>query len=271
MLYFTIALRSKASTNRWDAVTADFEATLSSIFNQTCGEFCVYVGCNEKPELKNAYDERLRFIYVDTPKPNGWLECCRDRAWKQLACCAAIKKEHPDDVRRGGTFVFPVDADDFVSNRIAEYVNRHPDENGFKSKNGYRWNKGAGYMELSPYFGGSMNVMKLKPQEFPDEMPDIAYCFDKETCVALNEKYPVRWDDIAVEEKMRQLGRPLATLPFPSTIYVLDTGANISSSDPRAAGNSRKRIHFGVLLHKMSFWKYRRLSAKIRQEFGMRG
>lgn len=32
-----------------------------------------------------------------------------------------------------GIFVFPVDADDFVSNRLAEYVAQHPDANGFKS------------------------------------------------------------------------------------------------------------------------------------------
>lgn len=269
MLYFTIALRSKASSSHWEAVIADFEATLQSIFNQTCDEFRVYVGCNERPELKNAYDDRLHFVLVNTPKPGDWLDGCRDRTWKQLACCAAIKKEHTRDVLAEGAFVFPVDADDYVSNRIAQYVSQHPTENGFKSKNGYRWHKGSGYMERSPYFGGSMNIMKLRPEEFPDELPDISLCFDKETCIALNEKYPVRWDDIAVEEKMKQLGRPLAQLPFPSTIYVLNTGANLSSADPRATGKVKTRIHFGVLLYKMRFWKYKRLSSKIKREFGM--
>lgn len=270
MLYFTIALRSKASSSNWQAVTADFEATLQSIYNQTCNDFCVYVACNERPDLKNAYDDRLHFVLVDTPKPTGWLDCCRDRAWKQLACCAAIKKENLQIILAEGAFVFPVDADDYVSNRIAEYVSQHPTENGFKSKNGYRWYKGSRRMEISPYFGGSMNIMKLMPEEFPDELPDISLCFDKGTCIALNEKYPVRWDDIAVEEKMKQLGRPLAYLPFASTIYVLNTGANISSSDPRAAGKSQKKIHLGILLYKMRFWKYKRLSSKIKLEFGVR-
>lgn len=236
MLFFTVSLRSKASTDRWESVLMDFEATLQSIFNQTSDEFRVYVGCNERPKLNGSYDDRLQFVYVDTPKPRDWLDGCRDRAWKQLACCAAIKKEYYADVLRGGAFVFPVDADDYVSNRIAEYVSQHPNENGFKFRTGYRWNKGSKRMEISPYFGGSMNIMKLMPEEYPDTLPDIALCFDKETCIALNEKYPVRWDDIAVEEKMKQLGRPLAQLPFPSTIYVLNTGANISSSDPRIMG-----------------------------------
>lgn len=105
-----------------------------------------------------------------------------------------------------------------MSNRLAEYVAQHPDANGFKSAKSYKWYKGSKVMEITPYFGGSMNIMRLKPDELPEELPDISLCFDKATCIQLNEKYPVRWDDIAVEEKMRKLGRPFRKLPFCSTI-----------------------------------------------------
>lgn len=267
-LYFTIALRSRESTDQWDRVVSDFEATLYSIFNQNCEDFCVYVGCNEIPELKYAFDTRLRFVCVDTPKPKDWLDGCRDRAWKQLACCAQIKKDLGVYLPNDGVFVFPVDADDFVNQKCAAYVKEHPNANGFKSPKGYRWNKGSRRMEISPYFGGTMNIMKLRPDELPDELPDISLCFDKSTCGQLNEKYPVRWDDIAVEEKMAQLGRPLEKLPFRSTIYVLSTGANLSNDDPRN-GTTEKKIHWGVLLKKINILNWKCMNKKIRQEFGI--
>ena len=269
MLCFTIALRSKLSTDRWETVRKDFDATLCSIFNQTCDDFQVYVGCNEIPELMHKFDDRLHFVCVNTPKPQDWLEGCRDRAWKQLACCAAIRQDYPDASMNGSVFVFPVDADDYISNRIADYVKRHPDANGFKSSRSYRWNKGGKWLEISPYFGGTMNIIRLLPQELPEKMPDIAFCFDKDTCVKLNEKYPVRWDDIEVERIMAQQGRPLAQLPFCSTIYSLNTGTNISSLEPKSLKTDDKRIHLGVILRKFSFWKYQYLSKSIRHEFGM--
>ena len=269
MLYFTIALRSRESTNKWDSVVSDFEDTLCSIFNQTCDDFEVYVGCNDIPVLKAPFNHRLHFVCVHTPKPKDWLDGCRDRAWKQLACCAQIKKDLGPHLPNDGVFVFPVDADDFVNNKCAAYVKEHPGANGFKSEKSYRWNKGTRRMEISPYFGGTMNIMKLKPDELPDELPDISLCYDKPTCVQLNEKYPVRWDDIAVEGKMAQLGRPLEKLPFRSTIYVLSTGANLSCNDPRN-GAARYKIHWGVLLKKINVFNWKRMDRKIRQEFGIR-
>lgn len=269
MLYFTIALRSKDSTDKWDNVVSDFEATLYSIFNQTCDDFCVYVGCNHIPDLKTQFDQRLHFVCVDTPKPKDWLDGCRDRAWKQLACCAQIKKDLGSHLPYNGVFVFPVDADDFVNKECAAYVKEHPDAYGFKSENSYRWHKGARRMEISPYFGGTMNIMKLKPNELPDELPDISLCFDQPTCIQLNEKYPIRWDDISVSEKMAQLGRPLEKLPFRSTIYVLSTGENLSSNDPRNSADVHK-IHWGVLIKKINVFKWKHMDWKIRQEFGIR-
>lgn len=269
MLYFTIALRGRASTNQWDKVVADFENTLNSIFGQNSPEFCVYVGCNDIPQLSRNFGNQLHFVEVNTPRPQGWLDCCRDRAWKQLACCAAIKHELGEKLSNQGIFVFPVDADDFVSNRLAEYVAQHPDANGFKSAKSYKWYKGSKVMEITPYFGGSMNIMRLKPDELPEELPDISLCFDKATCIQLNEKYPVRWDDIAVEEKMRKLGRPFRKLPFCSTIYVLNTGENISTNDPRATGMQDKKIHLGILAKKANPFIWKKIDEEIIKEFSL--
>lgn len=271
MLYFTIALRSKTSSANWELVVNNFNNTLSSIFNQTNSEYMVYCACNEIPELKPnlmAYRQKIQFVQVNTPKPNGWLNGVRDRAWKQLACCHAIKQSESKKNIDNGIFIFPVDADDYINCNVAEYVANHPKSNGFKSRKAYKWNVGMRWMEVTPYFGGSMNIMRLFADEMPDEMPDISLCYDKETCKALNEKFPVRWNDIEVENKFSLMNRTMETLPFPSTIYVLETGENISSDDPLNK-KPDKKIHFGVLLHRINPFNKKLLTKKIRKEFGM--
>ena len=270
MVCFTIALRSEKSTNQWNKVLADFNNTLHSVFNQTCDEFRVYVGCNEKPELFEEYDDRLQFVTVDLPVPQTWEEKCRDRSWKLLACAEQIRKDMPAlAVCDGGTFVFPVDADDFVNCHIAEYVQKHPEANGFKSKTGYRWSKGKQYMEITPYFGGTMNIMKMYPDDLPDELPDSRLSFTKDMSMQLTKRYPIRWYDIEVEKKYADLGRPLSRLPFRSTIYVLGTGVNISSNDPANANKMHDRFHPIAFLRKINPFDKVFLSKKIKEEFGM--
>ena len=142
MLYFTIALRSKASTNNWKKTIEDFNNTIASIFNQTSDDFECYVACNDIPEMTKNYGERLHFIVVNTPKPNSWIEWYRDRAWKQLVCSYEIYKRNSAEIESGGIFVFPVDADDYISNRVAAYVAQNSNSYGFKSKTGYKYFKG---------------------------------------------------------------------------------------------------------------------------------
>lgn len=106
MICFTIALRSKESTNQWDKVLRNFNNTLHSVFNQTCSDFRVYVGCNEIPELFDNYDDRLRFVTVDLPVPKTWEEGCRDRSWKLLSCAREIRKDIAELSVCGGGLLF---------------------------------------------------------------------------------------------------------------------------------------------------------------------
>ncbi len=270
MICFAVALRSPKSTSNWEGVLKDFNNTIHSIFNQTNPDFRVYVGCNEIPEMDRNYDERLRFVLADTPVPKTWQECCRDRSWKLCLCAQQIRKDMDQiSVRGGGAFVFPVDADDYVHRGIAQYVCDHPEANGFKSKTGYRWVKGSKIATITKYFGGSMNIMKMYPEDLPDTLPDISMCFDKATSMELNRRYPIRWYDIEVEAQFAALGKPPSRLPFRSTIYVLGTGSNISSNDP-AHVKEDKRFHPVAFLRKMNPFGKKVISPTLKATFGMR-
>ena len=268
MLCFAMALRSEESTDKWQEVVQDFNNTLRSIFNQTCPEFQVYVGCNAIPELENKYDERLHFITETLPTPNTWEEKCRDRSWKLCLCAKAIREDYHDVLAQGeGIFIFPVDADDFVNCRIAEYVATHQEANGFKSANSYRWNKGSKWMEITPYYGGTMNIMKMYEDDLPIELPKKSLCFDKETAMMLTKRYPIRWYDIEVENKFAELGKPLSRLPFRSTIYMQGTGMNISVGDPNNVLGDR--FHPIAFFRQMNPFMHKVVTKKIKKEFGM--
>lgn len=124
-------------------------------------------------------------------------------------------------------------------------------------------------MEITPYFGGSMNIMKMYKDDLPEELPDQSLCFDKATAMKLTERYPIRWYDIEVEGKFKELGKPLDRLPFRSTVYVLGTKINISNGDPNNQ-NPEKRFHPVAFLRWLNPLTHKRVTIKLKNEFGIR-
>jgi len=114
-----------------------------------------------------------------------------------------------------------------------------------------------------------LNIMKMQPEDLPVELPDSRFCFTKEMAMQLTKRYPIRWYDIEVEKKFAELGKPLSRLPFRSTIYVLGTGANISSDDPINAAKSKRRFHPIAFLRKINLLDKKLLTKRIKEEFGM--
>ena len=241
-IIFAIALRSKGSSRNWNNTVDNFNKTIKSIFNQTDQNFLVYVGCNEVPELYDDYDARLQFFLVNNPVPTEPLEMRRDKFWKySLVACKIkeylLKTNNPND----GIFVLPMDADDYVSNRICKYVGNHPDANGYISDYGYVYYYGKKhFMKYNDMhtFCGSCNIVKMYPDDLPDGMPCQELCFDKKTAGELNDRYPIRWNHIEVATKYESIGKPFSVLPFPSTIYCLNNGDNISEHNRISANKT---------------------------------
>lgn len=125
-------------------------------------------------------------------------------------------------------------------------------------------------MEITPYFGGTMNIMKMFEDDLPDELPDQKLCFEKDTSALLDQRYPIRWYDIEVEGKFASIGRPLSKLPFRSTIYVLGTGSNISVNDPQNTETQDKRVHPIAFLRRINPFTKRLITKSIMKEFGMK-
>lgn len=276
MICFIIALMNRAVAKDWKTVQQNFNNTLHSIFNQTDSNFRVYVGYTDKPDLYENYDERLILIPCNTHTPKKRIEKLRDRGWKLSACANAIYNDYDElAFKEGGVFVFPVDADDLVNRNIAAFANSHPTANGFKSRKSYVYQGkkylGRKYLEITPYFGGTMNIMKLYKEDLVDEMPDVKYCFDYETASFLHEKCPVRWTDQEVEGLFAELGRPFTYLPFRSTIYMLGTGDNLSDGDPnlKKKEHNKKNFHPIAFLRRIMPFNKVWITKTIQKDFGI--
>lgn len=233
MIVFAIPLRAKETTNDWNGCVKRFNDTLKSIFNQNDNDFKVLVACNEIPLLDREYDERLEFIITDIPIPEKWLEMAIDKSWKLTAISIRIREIllHQEDPNNG-IYVMLVDADDLLNKNIARYVKNHPNKHGFVSKDGYVYYKGCKklniYKDMHTYCG-SCNIIKMYLDDLPETYPvSVKLCHDIETAKILNKRYPIRFDHNIVVDKYKSDGKPFSILPFRSTIYIKDTGDNIS-------------------------------------------
>lgn len=276
MIIFAIPLRSKETSNDWEGCLRRFENTLQSIFNQNDDEFKVLVACNEIPKMNKKYDERLEFIITDIPTPKKWLEMAIDKGWKLTAIAVRIrelllKQENPQN----GIYVMLVDADDLLNRNIAKYVKEHPNENGFVSKDGYVHYKGNNYLNIYKdmhTYCGSCNIIKMYLDDLPNGYPvSEKLCHDIEIAKILNKRYPIRFDHNIVVDKYKNDGKPFSLLPFRSTIYIKDTGDNISDIYVKENNlNIRdNRFHPIAFLRSINIFTKKRISKKIRTDFAI--
>ena len=277
MIIFAIPLRAAETSSDWNGCITRFNQTLNSIFNQTNDSFKCIVACNEMPTLYKEYDGRLEFMLLDLPAPKEWIDMARDKFWKLTAIAVRIREileTQPDPEK--GIYVMPVDADDLLNKNIAEYCVNHPDENGLVSHGGYVWKTGDKYIRKYPNlhtYCGSCNIIKMYRDDLPDKLPfPNEFCHDGEVARKLNEKYPIRFDHNMVVELYSKAGKPFSYLPFRSTIYVRNTGDNISCINQKEyLTNQKDRLYPIAFIRKFNLFKIQVITNRIKDDFGWIG
>lgn len=130
-----------------------------------------------------------------------------------------------------------VDSDDLVSNQIAQYVNEHPNENGFLSSYGYAYNDGFEYVKKLAALHricGSCSIVNYSVEDLPDKMPENLW--DN----SLKDTWIIRMSHRVIPDYLKEHGRTLAHMPFPTTIYVRNTGDNHSMLNGGDLNRKRK-------------------------------
>lgn len=248
MIYFGIPLRSKEASKNWDIVSKLFNRTLNSVYNQTNPEFKIIVACHDIPRLNREYDERVEFIKVSSQIPKNKEEMMLDKGFKIHTIAMRIREY-------GAGYTMMVDADDLISNKIAEYVINNNNNNGFISKNGYYYHVGNDYIKKGHKFpNGSSTIVKYEVNDLPN-----AY-YESMTTNNNNNPHIIRKRHGDIPRICKEMGRGLTPLPFIASIYVRDTGDNHSLI---GKNESKFRLIEQMIMPKI------KINNKIREEFSI--
>lgn len=242
MLVFVIPLKSSQVSKSWERVCKLLERTVRSTCNQTSSNFQVIVVCHEKPKIDFSHPN-LSYIEVDfpTPKENSPIaKGLTDKGRKVLAGLIYARQFNP-------LYAMSVDSDDCVSKRLAEFIEQSRPYNGWFIDRGYKYQEDSQYIYLKRRnfyrMSGTANIIKYDLLELP-ENPEYNRGYGY---------YKFYLDHQRVRDRMKQKNKPLKSLPFAGSVYILGT-ENMS-------GNERN-LSFNFLNRRL-------LTQAIREEFSL--
>jgi hypothetical protein len=263
MLLFVVPVKSPKLSRNWPLASRLFERCLRSLCAQTISDFRVVVVCNERPRTSFRHPN-LEYLEVDFPVPEEHRPEEATTTGYEYARSAEMARKNADKAlklrtgldygaRYHPTHSMGVDADDCVSNRLAEFVAQHPEEPGWFFQKGFIHPEGGRLMYLNrKNFNqacGSSSVVRFDLRHLLFANPDFyAHCFDQP---------------------------PLVPLPFPGAIYSVANGDNIymtADTTAQMQGSLWRKL-FSPALPRLvrKALKYRPVlvTGGVRHEFGL--
>jgi hypothetical protein len=263
MLVFIIPIKSKKLSQSWKTVSSLFERCVKSICNQTTNNFQVIVVCNEKPEIEFTHPQ-ITYIERDFPMiDTEWRTKELDRTRKIITGLI-----HAQTFKQPSHIMF-VDADDCVSNRLADFVAGNPQSNGWYFKKGYMYQDGSKNIRIMRKgfheYCGTSNIIRY-------DLFDLPTNFDENECLkerADENKYiknifdSYRHRDIA--GTLAGKGANIAPLPFPGGVYIRNNENIYFGVDDQGRKLSLK----SRLLRMKAVLDSRWMTKSLRNEFGL--
>lgn len=212
--------------------------------------------CNEKPELTSHF-QNVEYLIVNFPVPENTFDSKMNDKHRKI--CAGLLRAQ----ELNATHVLITDADDCVSNRLVECVDRYPDSNGWYIKRGYVYREGTNYVFLNRHtfyqWTGTANIVRIDLLNLVDstEANDRNY-------TVLNIPHP------KMPKVMAARGTPLQPLPFPGAVYVIGHSENLHNdmTGTNQPLTPSKLIETSAPLFKRMILNYR-LKITIQHEFNL--
>jgi hypothetical protein len=140
---FLIPFASRQIKSKWDVACAHLRQTLKSIQNSTNGNYCVVVAGHEAPDFNVRFDSRFYFLSLNHPIPSRE-NCPVSRRLDKL-----IKRAVAWDYAKSTCspkYVMKLDADDFISSRLVDWLDKAGGNGGYLIKYGWFWRSGSRYL-----------------------------------------------------------------------------------------------------------------------------
>jgi hypothetical protein len=212
-LTFIIPVRNQANAKDWSRSKVNLRQTAASIAAQTSSSWNAFVVANhgaDLPELpRNFSDVRVDFPpnllhdMESADRETVYRAFRQDKGQRVLAgLLAARPKGH----------VMIVDDDDFVSRRLADYVARNPQANGWFIRKGYVWSDGGSLVLRHDAFShlcGTSHIIRADLFRIPDQ-------FDAATPEYIQD---MLGSHVHIADELARQGAPLMPLPFRGAIY----------------------------------------------------
>lgn len=249
MLAFVTSLRHPLNSTDYTRIESLLAESLASVCAQTSQDFAVFVVGNRRPTA--ALPPKVTFVEVDFPPPVPtagprfdlgpfvW-----DKGTKIGIGLAAARQVEPDHV-----MIF--DADDFVHRDLAAFSADRVEANGWFVDEGYVYSRTRqSYLLERRFFGvcGTSHIVRWQAYDVPDGLTVEAD--QSEVSEAFGERLPaILGAHRNARTWLSKHGHKLAPLPFPGSVYQVDTGENHSGKQLRGAARPLDRTlmdQFGV-------------------------
>lgn len=230
MLMFITSLRhlDNCNSSTFDSVLNLLESTLRSICAQTDKRFQVLVVCNEVPKLGFQHPA-IKYVAVNLPSPSTLRKAAigMDALRLDRGCKYLIGLQNSQYYQPSHIMFF--DADDYVSNRLAEFVANNQTENGWFFKQGYLYDRTVntlGMLDNFHMYCGTSHVVRSGLYSIQGVLP---YTPSQNLILEFVEEHYLiyflgshRW----ITTHFAQKNKPLQPLPFPGAIYHVGHGEN---------------------------------------------
>lgn len=256
MFFFMTTVRHPKNAKNYQTVIDLLSKTIESVCSQQTGyPFKFVVVCNEVPKI-NVDESKVIFHVVDFPSPGSgkanqlaFDSFLIDKGTKLASGLLFIEKFSPSKI-------FIIDADDWVSNNVVDYVSTHSDKDFWYANSGYLLDlankKSVRKFGLCRYCGSTFiydyaKLMKMlnmdKKLTFSSSQEKVISGIDQFSLLNILGNHRNQFSYI------RKFGYELTELPFKSICWVVNTSENHSGSEGSHYGMPVRKpllLQFGI-------------------------
>jgi glycosyltransferase involved in cell wall biosynthesis len=232
VLVFITSLKHPVNCHSYERVSALLDQTLDSVCAQTDPNFQVVVVCNEVPTTRVR--PNVHYVTVDFPPPSdlarpetGMPAIRRDRGTKYVIGLLFADRFKPD-------YVMFFDYDDYVANRLVNFVHSQPPGNGWYFSRGYVYKQGSYTLSRTRHFYngcGTSSIVGYRHISLPKNLNLASTQQQIEQSVNQDYLYKILGSHKHVRNYYREQGAPLHELPFIGAVWVLGNGENHSGKE----------------------------------------
>ena len=245
MFVFVVPFKGRACCSDWLIASDLCRKSIASML-RTSSPVKVILVCSEPPDYLPS-DSRLIVKKLALPTPRTREEMMADKISKIRLGLTIARQFAP-------TWLMRADADDRVSCRLVSFVEKQRPHGAWYAELGWLHRLGSNYVVKQRNFHtqcGTSCVTYVSSSQIPNKADE-----------PLDEPNPFNQGHHTVVNFLKNSGVSVHPIPFPTTLYVTDSGENWSG--PWLTAPPSRRIRLRHLLNT------RPLTRSIREEFGLK-